>query len=142
VSCVFCRIVAGLEPSSAVYEDELVLAFLDLYPVNPGHTLVVPKAHAAALGELPEETGAHMFRVAQRVAARMRCGPLRPEGVNLWLADGKAAYQEVFHMHLHVFPRYEGDGFHMDTPMVRAERADLDRVADLLRAAPGVTAAG
>ncbi len=135
--CVFCAIVAGKLPASRLLEDDLVLAFLDIRPVSPGHLLVVPKAHAGLLAELPEETGGRIFRTAQRLAeAVRRCG-VRCEGVNLILADGEAAGQEVPHVHLHVIPRWEGDGFgfHFSGSHGRDPgRAELDRIAGEIRA--------
>ena len=98
-----------------VYQDEVCSAFMDIQPVNPGHTLVVPNLHAASLAGLDARTGGHVFGVAQRIAAALRAaaqeGELRCEGVNLFLADGEVAGQEVFHVHLHVIPRFAGDGF-------------------------------
>ena len=85
-------------------------AFMDVQPVNPGHVLVVPHAHVASLVDLPEETGARLFRTAQRIAAALYASGLKCDGVNLRLADGEAAGQEVFHIHVHVIPRFEGDG--------------------------------
>ena len=110
-SCVFCQIVRGNAESSMVYADDTVVAFMDIQPVNDGHILVVPRAHAAQLAELDEETGAQMFRVAMRLSEAMRQSGVRCEGVNLFLADGEAAGQEVFHVHLHLIPRFRGDGF-------------------------------
>jgi len=114
VSCVFCKIIAGELPSAQVYSDEDVVAFLDIKPVNPGHTLVVPKVHASGLAELDPKIGGHLFQVAMRIAAALRRSGLRCEGVNLWLADGQAAFQEIPHVHLHVVPRFHGDGFRLD----------------------------
>ena len=110
-SCVFCQIVRGNAQSSMVYADDTVVAFMDIQPVNDGHILVVPRAHAAQLAELDEETGAQMFRVAMRLSEAMRQSGMRCEGVNVFLADGEAAGQEVFHVHLHLIPRFRGDGF-------------------------------
>lgn len=109
--CVFCEIVAHRAEATLVRQDDLVTAFMDTQPVNAGHVLVVPNEHATFLADLPEETGTHMFRVAQRVARALRDSGLPCEGVNLFLADGEAAGQEVFHVHLHVFPRVSDDGF-------------------------------
>ncbi|MGI8508323.1 MAG: HIT family protein [Gemmatimonadaceae bacterium] len=109
--CVFCRILAGEIPGSFVYRDELCAAFVDIQPVNPGHLLVIPTRHAAHLADLDPPTAGHLMEVAQRLAAALRTSGLRCEGVNLFLADGEAAMQEVFHVHLHVFPRFAGDGF-------------------------------
>jgi histidine triad (HIT) family protein len=94
-----------------VYEDEICLAFMDIQPVNPGHLLVVPKVHSTDLSDLPPETGGHLFQVAQRIALRLPQTKIKSEGIDLFLAHGAAAGQEVFHVHLHVIPRYEGDGF-------------------------------
>ena len=110
-SCIFCKIVEGSAPSSKVYEDEISLAFMDIQPVNPGHVLVIPKAHCNDLSDLLPDTGGHLFQVAQRIALAMPKTNVKNEGVNFFLAIGEAAGQEVFHVHLHVIPRYEGDGF-------------------------------
>ncbi len=109
--CVFCAIAADETARSVVYEDDAVLAFLDVAPITPGHVLVVPKEHAAGLADLPAETGRRLFTAAQRIAAALRATDgIRVEGVNLFLADGVAAGQDVFHAHLHVVPRFAGDG--------------------------------
>lgn len=109
--CVFCRILAGELPASFVYRDERCAAFMDIRPVNPGHLLVIPTRHAAYLAEVEPETAGRLMQVAQRLAAALRASGLRCEGVNLFLADGRAAMQEVLHVHLHVVPRFMGDGF-------------------------------
>jgi histidine triad (HIT) family protein len=106
---------------------------MDIQPVNAGHMLIIPTRHASSLAELDEESGAHMFRVAQRVAKALRNSGLKCEGVNLFLADGAAAGQEVFHVHLHVLPRYAGDGFGFRFgPQYghRPTRTELDEIAD------------
>ena len=134
--CVFCRIVAGKATASVVHDDDLALAFLDIRPVTPGHLLVIPKRHAADLATLDEATGAHLFRVAMRLAGVLCRSVLRCEGVNLFLADGKAAEQEVFHVHLHVFPRYAGDGFRLAADWSAApSREALDEIASRIRGA-------
>ncbi len=130
MDCVFCAIVAGQAPASRIYEDDLVLAFLDIQPVNPGHTLVIPKAHYPSLAALDPEAGAPLFRVAQRIAAALRASGLPSEGVNFFLADGEAAFQDVFHVHLHVIPRFKGDAFKISADWSqRPARAELDKVA-------------
>jgi histidine triad (HIT) family protein len=134
--CVFCQILAGRLPSSPISRDDLCTAFLDIQPVNPGHVLIVPNVHAPFLADLDQETGAHMFRVAQRLAQALRRSGVRCEGVNLLLADGAAAMQEVFHVHLHVLPRYAGDGFGFrfgPTYSQRPGRAELDATASQIR---------
>lgn len=132
--CVFCRIVAGTAPASVVYADDRTVAFLDIAPMTPGHLLVVPRAHAAGLADLDPDTGGHVFRVAQRLAAGLRRSGLRCDGVNLFLADGAAAFQEVFHLHLHVLPRWRGDGVKLRYQAGRPSRADLERQAADVRA--------
>ena len=105
--CRFCEIVAGRSPVSTFYEDEVVLGLMTKGPVTEGHAMVIPKEHAAYLADLDEETGRHLWTVAQRTAAAIReCG-VQCEGINLFLADGEAAFQEIFHVHMHVFPRYK-----------------------------------
>ncbi len=135
-NCIFCEILAGRMPVSLVYQDEVCTAFLDIQPVNPGHLLIVPNRHAAFLADLEAETGAQMFRVAQRLAAALRRSGIRCEGVNLFLADGEAAMQDVFHVHLHAFPRYVGDGFGLKLGphyLQRPERSVLDALAAQIR---------
>jgi diadenosine tetraphosphate (Ap4A) HIT family hydrolase len=129
-NCIFCAIVAGSAPASIVYDDADLLAFLDIQPVTPGHLLIIPKRHAPFLADLDEATGARMFMVAMRLARALRASGLRCEGINLFLADGEAAFQEVFHTHLHVIPRFVGDTFRIDADWSSTpSRAELDEVA-------------
>jgi diadenosine tetraphosphate (Ap4A) HIT family hydrolase len=131
--CVFCEIVAGRMPSSRVYEDEHVVAFMDIQPVTKGHLLVVPRAHTDFVEALDEDLGARIFRVAHRLARALRRSDLPCEGVNMFLADGEAASQEVFHVHLHVFPRTAGDGFRIDADWRVRDRDELDATAERIR---------
>jgi histidine triad (HIT) family protein len=136
IDCAFCRILAGELPASFVHRDERCAAFMDIQPVNPGHLLVVPLDHRPHLADIDGDTAAHLMRVAHRLAASLRSSGVRCEGVNMFLADGAAAMQEVFHVHLHVFPRYRGDGFGLrfgPNYKERPPRSELDRVARDLR---------
>jgi histidine triad (HIT) family protein len=133
MDCVFCRIVAGESPSSPVYDDDRVLAFMDINPATPGHLLVVPKRHATYLADLDREDGAAMFAAAQDLAQASR-DALAADGVNLFLADGEIAGQEVFHVHLHVLPRQVGDGFGVRAEFDHPERSVLEEQAVLIRA--------
>ena len=134
MNCIFCSIAAEDAPASVVTEDELVVAFMDIHPVNPGHVLVAPKEHAASLSGLPAATGARMMEVAMRVAASVRASDLKPDGLNFFLADGAAAGQSVFHVHLHVVPRHVGDGFRLEVDYGDPpSRVELDGLAELLR---------
>jgi histidine triad (HIT) family protein len=109
--CIFCDIVTGNAPASVVHRDDRCMAFMDIKPVTPGHLLVIPIAHASYLAELEPAMGGHLFSVAEGLAAGIRRSGLRADGINFFLADGEAAGQEVFHVHLHVFPRFDTDGF-------------------------------
>jgi len=114
-NCIFCQIVAKKLPANMVYEDDEIIAFLDIRPINPGHTLVIPKNHVANLNELDPKLGGRLFQIAGRIAAALRKSGIRCEGINVWLADGKAAFQEIPHIHIHVIPRFEGDGLRIQT---------------------------
>lgn len=134
--CVFCKLFSGELEVSFVHRDDVCSAFMDIQPVNPGHVLVVPNRHAPHLADLQPEEGAQVFRVAQQVAAALRKSGLRCEGVNFFLADGVAAGQEVFHVHLHVLPRFTGDGFGLKLPPDYHQlppREELNQIATDMR---------
>jgi histidine triad (HIT) family protein len=109
--CIFCQIIAGRSQASRFYEDEHVLGLMTIGPVNDGHAMIIPKQHVAALADLDEAVGRQLFTITQRTAAAIRASGLRCEGINLFLADGEAAFQEVFHLHMHIFqpPRAQLD---------------------------------
>jgi len=142
--CVFCRLLAGELPATFLFRDEQCAAFMDIQPVNPGHVLVIPVRHAPYLADLDAPTAGRLMQEGQRIAAAIRSSGVRCEGINLFLADGEAAMQEVFHVHLHVFPRFAGDGFglrfgphYKDLP----SRATLEGVgSQIVRALNGSTA--
>jgi histidine triad (HIT) family protein len=130
--CNFCKLINRELPISIIYEDEKILGFMDIQPINPGHLLVIPKTHATNLKELEPEIGGHMFKTAMRLSENLRASGIKCEGVNLFLADGEAAGQDVFHVHLHVIPRFLGDGFgfkldksYWNLPL----REELDKIA-------------
>jgi histidine triad (HIT) family protein len=135
--CLFCRLVASGGEASVVAEDARTITLMDIQPVTEGHMLVIPRAHATRLADLEPEDGAQMFRVGQAAAASLHNSGLKCEGVNFFLADGEAAGQEVFHIHLHVFPRFAGDGFGLTMPPDYAvrPRSELDAAAATLRKA-------
>lgn len=134
--CIFCQIVAGESPASTFYRDELVLGLMTIGPVNDGHAMIIPKQHATYLADLDEATGQHLFTITQRTAAAIRACGLRCEGVNLFLADGEAAFQEVFHLHMHVFPRFAGDSFRLDADWsYQPSRHVLDAAASAIQTA-------
>jgi histidine triad (HIT) family protein len=106
--CVFCAIVAGRAPAHRLLEDEHTVSFLNIAPATTGHALVVPRGHAEGLWDLEDEEHARVARAAGRVARLLRVA-LQPAGMNLVHATGTAAWQSVFHFHLHVVPRYRAD---------------------------------
>ncbi len=117
MSCIFCKIADAEIPAKVVYEDEYVLGFLDIKPINPGHTLVIPKNHFESLSDVSEETLARMASASKKIASVLKEAlASKCEGINLHLADGKAAGQEVFHIHLHIIPRYTTDSFGLKFP--------------------------
>jgi histidine triad (HIT) family protein len=135
-NCIFCKIIEGEAPVSTVYEDDLVLGLMTIGPVTPGHAMVIPKQHVPYFSDLSPDLGAHIFKVTQRVAAAIRESGLRCEGVNLFLADGEAAFQDIFHFHLHVFPRFGGDPFRLVADWdVHPPRKELDQNASMIREA-------
>ena len=138
-SCVFCAIVAGEAPASTVYRDETVIAFMDIRPANPGHVLVVPLEHADSILDIRDEAIlARMFSVGRQVAAALTDSGVRVEGFNLFLANGTVAGQTVFHTHLHVLPRFGGDGLGFS----RAANARMPLQSDLSELAQRIRRAG
>ncbi len=134
MDCVFCRIRDGQIPSTRVYEDERTIAFMDINPLNDGHTLVIPRSHAATLYEADEADLQAAIATAQRVARAIRAS-LRPDGLNVLQANGAAAFQSVPHFHLHLVPRFTGDGKGFDWPMVPGDRAGIQAAAEKIRGA-------
>jgi histidine triad (HIT) family protein len=130
---VFCKIVAGQIPSTRVYEDEDALAFMDIGQVNPGHVLVAAKAHAENIYALDEAAAAGIFRAAKRVARAIR-DAFSPAGLSVYQANGKAAGQTVFHFHVHLVPRHEGDGMALSWPVKNPPRERLEEHAAKIRA--------
>ena len=108
MDCIFCAIVAGKIPATTVYEDEHVFAFMDIAPANPGHTLVIPKQHYRNIFDMPTEVGSKIMQAAILIANAIRT-VLNSDGLNLFQSNEAAAFQTVFHFHLHLIPRWEGD---------------------------------
>lgn len=132
--CVFCRIAAGKAPASVVYENELVIAFMDIGQANPGHVLVAPKRHVRDIYELNEELAAEVMRIAVRVAKAVK-RQIKPDGLNLLQANERAGLQSVFHFHLHILPRFWGDEIDVRWPHhPHQPRSRLDELAARIRA--------
>ena len=131
--CIFCKIIAGEIPAAKIYEDELVLAFLDIGPINFGHTLVIPKEHHESSATIPEATAGRMFRVGSRIGIALK-RKFEYEAFNLHLADGTAAGQVVMHAHLHVVPRGVEDGFRWNWRQLSYKDGELKEFAEELSA--------
>lgn len=132
--CIFCKIVEGKIPSSKVFEDEWTLAFMDIGQVNPGHVLVAVKPHIENIFGLDDKLAAAVFQISARVA-RSIDSVYSPEGVTLYQANGAAAGQTVFHFHLHLVPRYDGDGMELAWPTKNPPREQLEAEAARIIAA-------
>jgi histidine triad (HIT) family protein len=133
MGCEFCGIVAGEAPADEVYRDEAVVAFLDIHPVVPGHTLVMPTAHREGLPDMVDAEVAAVFRIVRDVAAAQRAA-LDADGVSVFQSSGAAAGQDVFHVHVHVIPRFEDD--HIRFAPSRSTLSD-EETADVVAALCG-----
>jgi len=129
--CLFCRIVAGDVPSTKVHEDDRAIAIMDIYPATRGHALVVPRAHATDLRDISDDDLAHCARVAKELAGKA-IERLGADGVTVMQSNGPAAWQTIFHYHVHVIPRYEGDPLRL--PWTPGDAGDPDEIADAARA--------
>jgi histidine triad (HIT) family protein len=130
--CLFCKIVAGELPGEVVDSDERTVAFMDINPATPGHALVVPRAHAADLMEISDEDLEACTVAARRLAARMR-ETLDPAGFNVLNSCGAAAWQTVFHFHMHVVPRYDDDPLKLPWVPGPGEPGEIADVAARIR---------
>jgi histidine triad (HIT) family protein len=134
-SCIFCRIVAGAEPSWQVYQNEHAYAFLDRFPATPGHTLVVPRTHATDIWDISREDAGHLMETVHDVAALLD-ERLQPAGMTLFQANRTAGWQDVFHMHIHLVPRYTDDTLRRSWVPQSVTGQDLDKVHSRLRQLP------
>jgi histidine triad (HIT) family protein len=134
--CVFCKIRDDQIPSAKIYEDAATLVFMDINPLNAGHCLVVTKRHAATIWEADIADLQAAIATAKKVATALRAA-LKPDGLNMLQANGAAAFQSVPHFHLHLIPRWTGDGKGFDWKVVPGDREQITKVADRVRAALG-----
>ncbi len=134
--CVFCKIVARQIPATVVHEDEHTLAFMDIGQVNPGHVLVAVKKHADNVFALDDAQAAAVFRAAARVSRAVR-DAFSPQGLSIYQANGSVAGQTVFHFHLHLLPRHEGDGMELSWPVKNPPREKLLEYAEKIKAKLG-----
>ena len=130
--CVFCMIRDGKIPSAKIYDDARTLAFMDINPLGRGHCLVAPKAHAATIYEVDLEDFKAVTTTAKKIASALKRA-LSPDGLNLLQANGAAAFQSVPHFHLHLIPRWTGDGKGFDWKVVPGNREEITVTADRIR---------
>lgn len=127
-NCIFCKIIRKEIPSIKLYEDDDVYALMDIQPINPGHLLIIPKMHSQLISGIEDSVVAKMNVVAKKLNTAIRNSGLKAEGVNFFLADGEAAGQEVYHVHLHVFPRFRNDGFGIKFPESHKSKPDFSEL--------------
>lgn len=133
MDCIFCKIVSNEIPALKVYEDDRVLAFMDINPVNEGHLLIIPKTHAATIHEIAESDFLAVMSATHKLAAAVKKA-LNPEGINLLQLNGKAANQVVPHLHVHIVPRWSGDGITISQwEMVAGDMDKIKAVAEKIR---------
>ena len=132
-NCIFCKIIEGEIPSTKIYEDDLVFAFMDISPINKGHVLVIPKEHYIVSSSIPEDIAGRMFHIGSRIGVALRRG-LDYDGFNLHLADGACAGQVVMHAHLHIIPRGVEDGFHWNWRQLKYEDNEAQETAEKIKA--------
>ncbi|NQV08698.1 HIT family protein [Candidatus Woesearchaeota archaeon] len=130
--CIFCKIVKGDIPCSKVYEDENVLSFLDISPANKGHTLVIPKKHYEKFNEMPEDEASTLMSAANKVSKAVEKA-IEPEGYSILINNGKAAGQEVGHVHLHIMPKYEKDDFKLLWTHSNYEEGEMGKVLEKIK---------
>ena len=130
--CIFCKILAGELPSQIVDSDERTVAFMDISPATPGHALVIPRAHSEDLMSVPEEDLIATMLAVRRLAQRMR-ETIQPDGINVLNSCGRAAWQTVFHFHVHVIPRYHDDPLELPWVPSAGDPEQIAAVADRIR---------
>ena len=131
--CLFCKIIRGEIPSFKIFEDDATLAFMDINPGNTGHALAIPKYHTPDFLEAPEEWLAATMVTAQKVASAVE-RTLEPDGINILVAHGPGAAQSVFHLHVHVLPRAEGDDLRLNWGLVPGDMDAIGELAESIKA--------
>lgn len=136
MECVFCGIVKKEIPARIVYEDEKVMAFLDINPVSKGHTLVIPKEHHEDIFEIPEDVLSSLIKVVKKISVAVR-KTLNADGVNILQSNGSAAGQVIKHVHFHVIPRFEGDGISFELKHGKLDEQVMDDIEKKIKSMLG-----
>lgn len=131
-TCIFCKIARKEVPASLVYEDEKTLAFLDIKPLSEGHTLVIPKAHYETVFDIPQELITYLHGITKQVALAVKKAT-KADGISIIQQNGEAAGQEIFHLHVHVIPRYEGKKLPRFSDLKEANKEKLVQTAAKIR---------
>jgi histidine triad (HIT) family protein len=131
-SCIFCKIVHKQAPASIIYEDEIVIVFLDLRPLNMGHSLVISKAHYVDIFDTPEKVLSQVHKIAKKVSYAIKKAT-DANGISIIQQNGKAAGQDIFHIHVHAVPRFEGQKLPPFSELKEVERAKLDAMAKKIK---------
>ena len=134
MGCIFCEIIKGNSTASRIFEDDDLIVILDLFPVTKGHSLIIPKQHVEFIAETDKTVSAKMFTTGIKISEAIRKSGIKPDGINLHLSDGRAAGQEIPHTHLHIIPRFRGDGsgFRFNNKSL-ANREELNRLAEMIK---------
>jgi len=132
VECIFCDIIEGRAPAETVFEDDETLAFMDINPASPGHTLIIPKRHVRDIYELDGETAAVVMKTTVKVARAVKMA-LQPDGMNLVQSNERAGGQEIFHFHIHVIPRWYDDGLRLARPPEVRRTMPIEEAAARIR---------
>jgi len=127
-SCIFCKITKKQAPASIIYEDESAIAFLDIRPLNLGHSLVVPKLHYVDIFDIPEDELCNVHKVSKIISPAIKKA-CNADGISIIQQNGKSAGQDIFHLHVHVVPRFEGQRMPSFSDLKSVERAKLDEMA-------------
>jgi len=130
--CIFCKIVKGEIPCAKIYEDEKVLSFLDISPANKGHALVIPKRHHEKFNDMPEDDAAALMKAANKVSRAVEKA-IGPDGYSILINNGKAAGQEVGHVHLHIMPKYDKDDFKLLWTHTKYQEGEMDQVKEKIK---------
>ena len=131
-SCIFCKIAQKQAPSSIIYEDEDVMVFADIRPLNIGHTLVIPRAHYVDIFDIPQELLSRIYKVSKQIALAVKKAT-NADGISIIQQNGKAAGQDIFHLHVHVIPRFEGQKLQSFSELREVDRASLDEMAKKIK---------
>lgn len=131
-NCIFCQIVEGTSPAEKFYEDDYVIAFMDVFPATDGHCLIASKVHAKNLFDLPEESAVAAMKATLKIAPAVM-EVVEADGLNILQSNGKAAWQSVDHFHMHLIPRYTGDGFRPPFSPKPGDPSDMKNVSQLIK---------